>query len=192
MCNTYRNRIPLDALRDGFPGLDTPGGAPNLEPRDDVRITEAAPVVRATATGGRELVQPRWSWPGPGGKPVYNFRSDGRRFPSGRCLIPADGFYEFTDPEPPAPKRARKTKWLFTLVGEPWFCIAGLIRPGAADGADAFAMLTIEPGPDVAPIHPRQVVVLGPGEWTQWLDGPEPEAVLQPSLAGALQVARAQ
>ena len=52
MCNDYRNRIPLDALRDGFPGLETPGGAPNLEPRDDVRITEVAPVVRATAGGG--------------------------------------------------------------------------------------------------------------------------------------------
>ena len=151
MCNDFRNRIPLDALRDGFPDLETPGGAPNLQPRDDLRITEAAPVVRATAAGGRELVQLRWSWPGPGGKPVYNFRSDGRRFSSGRCLIPADGFYEFTDPEPPAPKRARKTKWLFTLAGESWFCIAGLIRPGAADGADAFAMLTTEPGPDVAP-----------------------------------------
>lgn len=88
-------------------------------PRDDVRITEPAPVLRATAAGGRDLVQLRWSWPGPGGKPVYNFRSDRRRFPNGRCLIPADGFYEFTDPEPPAPKRARKTKWLFTMSGEP-------------------------------------------------------------------------
>ena len=29
----------------------------------------------------------------------HNFRSDGREFPSGRCLIPADGFYEFTDPK---------------------------------------------------------------------------------------------
>ena len=33
--------------------------------------------------------------PGPGGKPVYNFRSDGREFSSGRCLIVADGFYEW-------------------------------------------------------------------------------------------------
>lgn len=190
MCNDYRNPIPLDALRDRFPGLETPGGAPNLEPRDDVRLTEIAPVVRATAGGGHELVQLRWSWPGPGRKPVYNFRSDGRRFATGRCLIPADGFYEFTDPAPPAPKRARKTKWLFTLTGEPWFCIAGLIRPGASDGADAFTMLTTEPGPDMAPIHSRQVVVLAADDWAHWLDGPEPEAVLRPSQAGALSVER--
>ena len=90
-----------------------------------------------------------------------------------------------------APKRVRKTKWLFTLAGEPWFCIAGVLRPGAApDGTDAFAMLTTEPGPNVAPIHPRQVVVLGPGDWAQWLDGPEPEALLRPSPVGALVVER--
>ncbi len=35
---------------------------------------------------------------GQNGKPVYNFRSEGREFASGRCLIPADGFYEFTGP----------------------------------------------------------------------------------------------
>ena len=66
-----------------------------------------------------------------------------------------------------------------------------MFRPGAGpDGADAFAMLTTEPGPDVAPIHPRQVVVLGPGEWARWLDGPEPEALLRPSPAEALTVER--
>ena len=190
MCNKYRNRLQLDLMRHGFPGLETPGGAPNLEPRDEISITDTAPVIRLGGGGGPELVQLRWSWPGPGGRPVYNFRSDARRFPSGRCLIPADGFYEFTDPEPPAPKRARKTRWLFTLAGQPWFCIAGLIRPAAADGADAFAMLTTEPGPDVAPHHPRQVVVLGPDQWRRWLHGPEPEALLAPSPEGALAVER--
>ena len=51
-------------------------------------------------------------------------------------------------------------------------------------------MLTTEPGPDVAVIHSRQVVVLGPGDWARWLDGPEPEALLRPSPAGSLQVER--
>ena len=53
-------------------------------------------------------------------------------------------------------------------------------------------MLTTEPGPDVAPLHPRQVVVLGPGDWARWLDGPEPEGVLRPSPGGSLQVVRAR
>lgn len=42
-------------------------------------------------------MQRRRSWPGRG-KRVYKFRSDGREFTSGRCLIPANGFYEFTEP----------------------------------------------------------------------------------------------
>ena len=192
MCNSYRSQVPVDVFRQAFPGLELPGGAPNLEPRDTIRITEAAPLIRLGESGSPELVQMRWSWPGPGGKPVYNFRSDGRRFASGRCLIPADGLYEFTDPEPPAPKRARKTRWLFTLAGQPWFCIAGVYRPGAADGADAFSMLTTEPGSDVAPYHPRQVVVLGPETWSAWLNGPESEALLAPSPAGTLDVRRAE
>ena len=51
-------------------------------------------------------------------------------------------------------------------------------------------MLTTAPCPDVAPIHDRQVVVLGREAWGRWLDGPEPESVLQPSPAGALTVER--
>jgi hypothetical protein len=52
---------------------------PNLEPRE----TSASPIARRSCAGegdAAELVQRRWSWPGRGGKPVYNFRSDGREF----------------------------------------------------------------------------------------------------------------
>ncbi len=192
MCNAYRLRTPPDIFRTAFPGLTFPGGAPNLEPRDDIRITETAPVIRRVGQGGEaalELTQLRWSWPGPGGKPVYNFRSDGRRFPQGRCLVPADGFYEFTDPEPPAPKRGRKAKWMFALAGEPFFCIAGVMRE-QPDGTAAFSLLTAPPGPDIAPYHDRQVVVLGPDAWATWLEDDEPERVLRPAPAGALTVER--
>ena len=72
------------------------------------------------------MVQRRWSWPGPNKRPVYNFRSEGREFSSNRCLIVADGFYEFTDPIDP--KKKRKDKWLFTKENEPIFCIAGIWR----------------------------------------------------------------
>ena len=184
MCNKYRSRLAIEALLGGFPDLRTPGGLPNLEPREEISITDTAPIIHLDEGAAPVLTQMRWSWPGPGGKPVYNFRSEGRRFTSGRCLIPADGFYEFTDPDPPAPKRARKTRWLFTMTGEPWFCIAGVMRDGA------WSMLTVEPGPDIAPYHSRQVVVLGPSAWRTWLGGDQPEAVLRPAPAGTLQVER--
>ncbi len=190
MCNDYRLRRAYAEIADRFAAAGVSISSPplNIEPRDDIKITDSAPVVRCAPDGATEMVSLRWSWPGPGGKPVYNFRSEGRRFATGRCLIPADGFYEFTDPEPPAPKRGRKTKWLFTMVDEPVFAIAGLWRP--SDQGDAFTMLTCEPGPDIAPYHSRQVAVLGPATWAKWLFGEEPEEVLRPAVAGTLGVKR--
>jgi putative SOS response-associated peptidase YedK len=185
MCNDYRliERVPAEEL---FDGLETPEGMPNFEPRSDIRITDRAPIVRLGKARAPELVQRRWSWPGPGGKPLYNFRSEGRRFPSGRCLILADGFYEFTAHSDP--KSKRKHKWLFTLQGAPWFAIAGLWRDDAAVG-EAFTMLTCEPSPDVAPYHNRSIVVLRPGDWARWLDsGTAERDVLKPLPAGNLKV----
>ena len=100
MCNDYRVKVDVESIREGFSDIRIrirfPEGIPNLEPRDDIRITDTAPIVRAADDeSGADLVQRRWSWPGPGGKPVYNFRSDNREFASGKCLIIADGFYEF-------------------------------------------------------------------------------------------------
>jgi putative SOS response-associated peptidase YedK len=185
MCNDYRliERVPAEEL---FAGLTAPEGLPNFEPRADIRITDRAPIVRLGPTGSVELVQRRWSWPGPGGKPVYNFRSEGREFRSGRCLILADGFYEFTAHTDP--KSKRKHKWLFTLKGEPWFAIAGLWRNDPAVG-EAFTMLTCEPSPDVAPYHNRSVVVLPQAECARWLDAALPaHDVLKPLPAGRLAV----
>ena len=91
-----------------------------------------------------ELIVRRWSWPGPTGKPVYNFRSEGREFPSGRCLIIADGFYEFTAPADP--KQKRKDRWLFASADGEMLGIAGLVRAHPQIG-EAFTMLTTEPGP---------------------------------------------
>ena len=190
MCNDYRllERIPAETL---FPQLLSPEGIPNFEPREDIRITDRAPILRAATStpGAVELVQRRWSWPGPGGKPVYNFRSEGRDLPPHRrCLILADGFYEFTAHSDP--KSKRKHKWLFTLTGEPWFAIAGLWRSDAAVG-EAFTMLTVDPGPDVAPYHGRQIAVLDRENWARWLDPGVPAgALLKPSPAGTFDIAK--
>jgi putative SOS response-associated peptidase YedK len=52
---------------------------------------------------------------------------------------------------------------------------------------DAFTLLTIEPGPDVAPIHGRQMVVLDRAEWLAWLDLTQPDAeLLRPLPGGSL------
>ena len=189
MCNLYSNKVAPDVIARAFEQLRIPlrfpEGAPNIQPRDEIKITDAAPIVR-WGEGAAELVQRRWSWPGPGGKPVYNFRSDGREFGSGRCLIVADGFYEFTTPKEPRADK-RKDRWRFTVAGHDWFCIAGLWRTG--DAGEAFTMLTTEVGPDVAPYHHRQVAVIPHTSWGAWLDGSgSARDLLGPCPAGTLKV----
>jgi putative SOS response-associated peptidase YedK len=187
MCNDYANHIPYSAYLEAFSQLKirlvAPGGAPNLEPRDDIWPTDVAPIIRERE-GGAELVQLRWGFPPgrPKGPPVINMRSENRRFPRGRCLVPVSHFYEFTG------KRSPKDKWRFTKVDEDWFCIAGLWRP-VEGGAPAFTMLTCEPGPDVAPIHNRQIVVLDRRNWAAWLNRESLEgSLLKPSTARSLKV----
>ena len=54
---------------------------------------------------------------------------------------------------------------------------------------EAFTLLTTAPGPDVAPIHNRQMVVLDRADWMAWLDLTRPEADLLRALpAGSLNV----
>ena len=184
MCNSYRLHVPANQLAAPFSDarrpLSFPGEQPNLA-ATDYRIGDRAPIV-TLGVDGPQLEMTPWSWKGSGGRPVFNFRSDGRSFAgSTRCLIPADGFYEFTEPK----VQGKKTKWLFTMTGQSWFWIAGVVREGA------FAMLTTEPGPDVAPYHDRQIVLLPPSAGLHWLDlSAAEDLILQPSPPGGLHVER--
>ena len=191
MCNLYRIEKNPDAIRRLFADvhipLTFPEGIPNLEPVD-IHITDRAPVVRWNGNEA-ELVVRRWSWPGPGGKPVFNMRSDGRNFPRDRCLVPLDGFYEYTKPADPAQKR--KDCWLFRPAEGQEFAIAGLLRPHPEVG-EAFTLLTCPPGPDVETYHNRQIVLLRTDQWRSWLDGSARSLdVLGPPSAGSLDVDRA-
>lgn len=186
MCNNYASHVPANRIAEALGAAGLPlrfegGAVPNLEPRDDIRIGDTAPVV-TWDSGGPVLRTMKWAWRSPQGRPVFNFRSDGRSFAnSARCLVPADAFYEFTDPEP---GQKRKTKWRFTVRGQDWFWIAGIVRDGA------WAMLTTEPGPDIASYHDRQIV-LGrlDASALDWLSSGLPaEGFLAPSPPGLLRV----
>jgi putative SOS response-associated peptidase YedK len=192
MCNDYRLKVEISSIIEEFADLKVKirfsEGRPNVEARDDIKITDIGPIVR-TVDGERgegDLVQRRWSWPGQNKRPVYNFRSEGREFTSNRCIIIADGFYEFTDP--PEKGKKRKDKWLFTKSGEQIFAIAGIWRDTKEVG-EAFTMLTTEPGPDIVPYHDRQIVILERGAWADWLDPSVPaRSLIRPLPAGSLAV----
>ncbi len=191
MCNLYRIEKNPDAIRrlfaDAHIPLTFPEGAPNIRPAD-IHITDRAPVVRWSGDHA-ELVTRRWSWPSPSGKPVFNMRSDGREFPRDRCLVPMDGFFEYTKPDDPAQKR--KDCWLFRPSEGREFAIAGLLRPDTPVG-EAFTLLTCPPGPEVELYHNRQIALLRPDQWRSWLDGSAKSLdMLAPTAAGSLDVAAA-
>jgi putative SOS response-associated peptidase YedK len=195
MCNEVRRTVALGQIRDDFSftriPLSFPEGAPNLAPLESIRITDPNAIIRPSTAGeeGAELVVRRWSWPGPGGKPVFNMRSEGRDFgfsaTGGRCLVVADGFYEYTTPADA--KAKRKHKWLFTKTDEDWFCVAGLWRK--TEIGEAFTLLTTAPGPDIAPYHNRQIALLSRDDWARWLDPAVPASeIVKPLPAGSLDV----
>ena len=191
MCNLYTQTKSVDEIarifRDLQMPLHFPEGVPNLAARD-VAITDPGVIIRP-ADPDYELAVRRWSWPAQNGRPVYNFRSDGREFPSGRCLIVADGFYEFTAAADP--KQKRKDRWLFTDPGGAMLGIAGLVRTTPGIG-EAFTMLTTEPGPDVAPYHNRQIALIVQPDWKAWLDHSTPAGdLIRPLPAGSLTVQHA-
>ena len=83
-----------------------------------------------------------------------------------RCLVPADGFYEWTG------EKGRKTKWLITVADQRCFCFAGLWRScrDRRRPIDSFTILHGLAGPDMAPIHDRQPVILPRDRWRDWLN----------------------
>jgi len=178
MCNEFRFENSLADILEAFSELEMPltwaGGAPNIEPRPSIRPTDPAYIV-TNQDGGAHLTQMRWGFPGPRG-PIINFRSEGRTFGRGRCIVPAGGFYEFTGAKAP------KSKWLFEAAAGGFLGIAGFVRD------DRFTLLTCPPGPDIADYHDRQIVILPRSDWAAWLDATRPAPAFGPLPGGSLKV----
>jgi putative SOS response-associated peptidase YedK len=193
LCNAYRLITPAFDLFEVFSQIrlpilkPDPSRRPNLEPREITRPTDSLPILRALdpaePAAGLELVEARW-WlvpffhKGPtvkDWKPICtNARAETvattptyrEPYRKRRCLIPADGFYEWTG------EKGAKTRWLFTRPADEIWCFAGLWDrwTGPEGSLDSFTLVTTAAGPDVAPIHHRQPVLLEPAQWSRWLD----------------------
>src|SRR3954454_15785338 len=153
--------------------------------RFNVAPTEEAAVVVIGKTGEREAHLVRWGLvPGyakslKGGPPMFNARAEtaGTKAPfkallakqRGRCLILADGFYEWLRPED---KKAPRVPFRFTVDDGAPFAFAGLwtwSTPGGGWLASC-RILTTPPTPPVARLHDRMPVVLpGPEAEDAWL-----------------------
>jgi putative SOS response-associated peptidase YedK len=189
ICNDYEQHVRWVEYRSMMQALElrVPSHQSELDlpEADDIRIADSGPVMRS-AGNGIDLVPMTFSFPPgrPRGAPVFNFRSEGRHFGnSTRCIVPASAFFEFTG------KKYPKAKHRFALKGSPITAIAAISRPGQGNQPPSFAMLTTAPGPDVAPYHNRQVVVLRPEDWAAWIHLTKTEAeLLRPLPEDALEV----
>jgi putative SOS response-associated peptidase YedK len=105
---------------------------------------------------------------------------------SSRCLIPADGFYEWQ-------AAADKTKqpMYIRLKDGGVFAFAG-IHTKAADGQETCAIITVAPNELMEPIHNRMPAILERGAEEAWLDpeltdSPAVISLLQPYPAGKME-----
>jgi putative SOS response-associated peptidase YedK len=140
------------------------------------RPRELAPVIRRN---GQEIemvelvwgLRPRNAEDGP----IINIRSEGRTFPTHRCLVPAIDFF-FRD------QSEARRRWRFTLADGDSFYLAGIWRQASDDWPEAYAVLTTASNPDVAPVNDRQMVVIPRAARLDWLDGLAPQEELLRSL----------
>jgi putative SOS response-associated peptidase YedK len=196
MCGRYTLTAPGEVIADVF-GLEA---APELAPRYNIAPGQDAPVVRPAA-GHRRLDAMRWglvpSWasdPAVGNKSI-NARAESLAekpsfrdsFAARRCLVPADGFYEWR-----AEGTRRKTPYHLRPATGQVIAFAGLwdFWRSAPDATPlwTYTIVTTDASEDLRDLHDRMPVVLRPADWTRWLDGATPvadlRALLRPAATG--------
>ena len=185
MCGRYELHSHPAAIALAF-GLAQP---PDVAARYNIAPMTDVPIVRVAADGHRELVHVRWGlvprWakdPSIGARLINargetladkpSFHMPYRRH---RCLLPADGFYEWQ----PAAARStgsddkRKQPMHIGMSDGSLFGLAGLFeRWLGEDGTllDSCAIVTTEANSLLAPVHDRMPVIIAPDDYARWLD----------------------
>jgi putative SOS response-associated peptidase YedK len=180
MCGRYSlTYADLGAVVAELGALLDPAAAELYRPRYNVAPTNTVVIGRAGPDGETRPVLVPGVWGlhrGP--RLIINVRSENAaaRFPaayrSGRCVVPADGFFEWT-----GEKKDRRATWFHAPDGAPLF-MAGLLDEHASTGAPpTFAVLTTAARPPVAAVHDRMPVLLSRDAALDWLRGDAPRLV---------------
>ena len=189
MCGRFTQYFSWQEVRDF---MDLTGPAPNLSPRYNLAPSQDAAVVRERE-GERALdmvrwgLVPFWSKDVKIGYKLINARSETVQakpsfraaYRSRRCLVPVDGYYEWTR------RGSTRQAWLIGPAKGGLIALAGLwerwiMRDGTAlpkslthlkpgDPVETFTILTAPAGGNVASIHHRMPVVLPPEAHDAWL-----------------------
>lgn len=177
MCGRFTLRTSARAIAEHFGLAD----APHLEPRYNIAPTQSVPVVRLDTSDDRELAMMHWglipSWakdPKIGNRQINARSETAATMPSfrsafkwRRCLVVADGFFEWKGP------KGQKQPYLIDLGGGP-FAFAGLWERWVSndDRIESCTVLTTVPNNLMETLHDRMPVILSPSDYDSWL-GPE-------------------
>jgi len=200
MCGRY-TLSQTQSMADYFQ-LDEPEMAADLPPRFNIAPSQPVPVVFQDS-GKRQLLVMRWGlipqWMKPldGNKPPagwINARSETAdtkpafrgAYKYRRCLIPADGFYEW--PRDSAGKKTGgKQPHLIRRADDGLFAFAGLFEwwcPPDGSELPTCTILTTKANQTLAPIHDRMPVILEPEDHTPWLtSAPAPGSDHTPEIS---------
>lgn len=196
MCGRYTLACDADELVEAF---DLPGLTFEYFARYNVAPGQAAPVV-AEGRDGRRIglltwgLVPRWmKEPRPGfvnarAETVFEKAAFREGFEQRRCLVPADGFYEWKR------ERGRKAPFWFRPTAGRLVSFAGVWESWEQPGHDArhtFTIVTTDANEDVRGTHDRMPVVVDRADRALWLDrSSELERVkdlLRPAPGGTFQ-----
>ncbi len=184
MCGRYTLTADAEAIQLAF-DLDSISGG--FQPRYNIAPSQLAPVI--TNRQARQLsflkwgLVPSWAKDPAIGSRMINARSETAAvkpsfrsaFKHRRCLIPADGFFEWTQ------QSSKKVPMYIHLENRALFAFAGLWESRAhPDGSklETFTILTTEANEGIRPLHHRMPVILAPADYEVWLS-PEPAAAVE-------------
>ena len=182
MCGRYALHGPQSRLREYF---DLRACAEwqaryNIAPQSDVLVIRQRPEVGRIGQMVRWGLIPRWARDASIGLKLNNARAETvaekpsfkSSFERHRCLIPANGFYEWQAVEEGG--KTRKQPWYIRPAGNGEFlAMAGLLAAWRSpEGEDIVStcVITTAPNEIMAPIHDRMPVLLAPDQFDAWLD----------------------
>ena len=195
MCGRY-TLFKLADLLKLIPWLQAPAEILEREARYNVAPSQLMPI--ATERDGQAQLRlaqwgfiPSWAKGMPRTRPI-NARAETvatsgvfrHAFQSQRCLIPADGFYEWKGSKPP-----KQPYYIRRRDGSP-FAFAGVWSRWRAPGTepiDTYTILTTQANELMAPIHTRMPVIVPANRYRDWLEGKDPAEILRPYPAEELE-----
>ncbi|MET8118715.1 SOS response-associated peptidase [Micromonospora sp. NPDC005189] len=196
MCGRYATTRSSGELSALFESSDDTDGL--VRPDHNVAPTDPVPLVRVSPEGHRSLcvgrwgLLPHWSRSAAGAARMINARAEtvatsrayAGSFARRRCLVPADGWYEWVR----QPDGGRQAYYMTPADGSV-LALAGIwsVWESGADTRLTFSVLTTAALGDLAEVHDRMPVLLPPERWSSWLaSDDEPERLLTPASAARL------